>query len=148
MSVGRYRINLAVYLVLRDGNKVLLSKRENTGWKDGWYSLVAGHVEAGESSEDALIREVKEEAGVVIMHEDLTHVYTMQRLAEDPNDAYMDIFFECRAWQGTIVNAEPHKCGGLEWFDVDALPDDVLGYIKRVLQNYPQHVTYSSEMRE
>ncbi|NCU38726.1 NUDIX domain-containing protein [Candidatus Saccharibacteria bacterium] len=148
MRAERFRINFASYLVLREENRVLLSKRENTGWKDGWYSLVAGHVEAGETSELAIIREAKEEAGVDIKLEDLTHVYTMHRQADNPQDDYIDIFFECKKWQGEIVNAEPHKCGGLEWFDIDELPDDVLRYIKKVIQNYPQHKTYSSESRE
>lgn len=49
MSGDRHRVKFAVYLIPRDGDKVLLSLRQNTGWKDGWYSLVAGRVEAGET---------------------------------------------------------------------------------------------------
>ena len=39
----------AVYLVLIKDGKVLMLERKNTGYMDGWYSFIAGHVEKGES---------------------------------------------------------------------------------------------------
>ena len=61
----------AVYLVLQSGNEVLLSKRFNTGYADGMYSLPAGHVDIGESAIQAMVREAKEEIDITILPEDL-----------------------------------------------------------------------------
>ncbi len=144
----RFRVKFAVYLLLRDGDKVLLSKRENTGWKDGWWSLVAGHVDGGEAAEMAMAREAKEEAGIDVAPEDLKLVYTMHRLSDVVEDEYVDLFFECTKWTGEITNMEPQKCGGLEWFPADTLPAATLGYIKKVIKAYPTGVTYSSEVKE
>jgi hypothetical protein len=36
----------AVYLILRNANKVLMMSRANTGWMDGHFSLPAGHMKA------------------------------------------------------------------------------------------------------
>ena len=144
----RFRIKFAVYLLLRDGEKVLLSMRANTGWKDGWWSLVAGHVDGNEAAEQALIREAKEEAGIDIEAKNLRHVYTMHRLGGDVADEYIDLFFECTQWSGDVTNAEPHKCGGLEWYGATQLPVDILGYIKTVIEKYPTGVMYSSEVKE
>lgn len=143
----RFRIKIAVYLLAREGSKVLLSLRENTGWKDGWYSLVAGHVDGGESAEMALVREAKEEAGIDIDTKDLKHVFTMHRTADNPLDEYIDLFFECNTWNGTLTNAEPEKCGGVEWVEDKALPDNVLDYVKYVIENYPKGKSYASRER-
>lgn len=42
----RHKILTAVYAVIIKDNKILLSLRNNSGFMDNWYSLVAGHVEA------------------------------------------------------------------------------------------------------
>lgn len=51
----------AVHLIFQKGNKILLSLRKNTGWEDGKYSVIAGHVRSNETSIKAMIREAKEE---------------------------------------------------------------------------------------
>lgn len=40
----RFKVVPAVYLVLRRGEGVLLLRRANTGYQDGKYSLIAGHL--------------------------------------------------------------------------------------------------------
>lgn len=42
----RHKILTAVYAVIIKDNKILLSLRNNSGFMDNWYSLVAGHVKA------------------------------------------------------------------------------------------------------
>lgn len=143
-SSERHRVKFAVYTILRDGNKVLLSLRQNTGWKDGWYSLVAGHVEVGETAEQATVRETKEEAGIDILTANLRHVFTMQRTSDQPGDDYIDLFFECDTWSGELQNTEPEKCAELCWVDVDQLPENTLEYIRTVLRTYPSGHTYIS----
>lgn len=54
----------AAYLTLFRDNKVLLLRRCNTGYEDGNYSMVAGHVDQGETFTQAIIRESNEEAGI------------------------------------------------------------------------------------
>ena len=55
-----------VVLVLRDKNMILFSKRTNAeNHLKGWFPLTAGgHIEVGETAEEAIIREAKEELGV------------------------------------------------------------------------------------
>ncbi|NQY54774.1 MAG: NUDIX domain-containing protein, partial [Campylobacteraceae bacterium] len=56
----------ASYLILIRQNKILLLRRHNTGYQDGQYSTIAGHVEEGESFSQCIIREAKEEAGITL----------------------------------------------------------------------------------
>jgi NAD+ diphosphatase len=58
------RTDPAVIVAVTDGTRLLLGS--NAAWPVGRYSCFAGFVEAGESAEAALVREIEEEAGVVI----------------------------------------------------------------------------------
>jgi NAD+ diphosphatase len=51
-----------IVLVLDDDDRALLGRRAE--WPDGFVSTLAGFVEAGESAEMAVVREMAEEAGV------------------------------------------------------------------------------------
>src|SRR3989344_3341501 len=80
------------YLLLRKRETVLLSLRKNTGYFDGCYGLVSGHVEDGEPASAAMIGEAKEEANLVIRPESLQVVHLMHRKTNRLN---IDVFFEC-----------------------------------------------------
>ncbi len=64
--MSRHTNIVAAYLVLQKDDQVLLLQRQNTGYEDGNYSVIAGHVEPGETFTQAIIREAREEANVVI----------------------------------------------------------------------------------
>ena len=61
----RHRIIGAAMLILRDGEHVLLSLRKNTGYRDGDYGLVSGHLEQGETFLQGAIREAHEHVRIV-----------------------------------------------------------------------------------
>lgn len=56
------RISPAVIVAVTDGSRILLSKYANREYKR--YALIAGFVEAGETAEEAVQREVMEEVGL------------------------------------------------------------------------------------
>ena len=62
---------IAVHLLLVKDSRVLLLRRYKTGYEDGNYSVVAGHIDGWEELKDAMIREVKEEAGIEIRRSNL-----------------------------------------------------------------------------
>jgi hypothetical protein len=45
MNNERFKLTPAVYLILVKERKILLAKRKNTGWMDGFYSLVSDHMD-------------------------------------------------------------------------------------------------------
>ena len=123
---------IAVYLILERAGEVLLLKRHNTGWADGKYSLIAGHLEAGERLTECVVREAFEEVGVQITEEALQFVHVMQRKDEK---VYLDFFFTAREWKGALQNKEPNKCSELLWANKEELPTDVLEHVRYVLMN-------------
>jgi len=129
-----------VYLVLREKDRVLLSLRKNTGYLDGFYGLVAGHVEDGESATAAMIREAREEAGIELTAAQLKVVHMLHR---QTNRFNVDVFFECTSWQGKIENREPEKCEKLEFFPIEQLPSNLMDYVGGVLDAVSRGMFYS-----
>jgi 8-oxo-dGTP pyrophosphatase MutT (NUDIX family) len=132
MTNQRATMPAAVYLILRQQEQILLARRCNTGYQDGNYSLVAGHVEAGERVTAALIREAHEEAGITLAPQDLEFVHLTHRHSEDEL-IYFDFFFVAHRWTGEVTNCEPHKCDDLRWFSMAALPVNMVAYVRDVL---------------
>jgi NAD+ diphosphatase len=56
------RVDPAIIVLVSDGDRCLLGRQ--SGWPEGRYSTIAGFVEAGESLEDAVRREVFEETNI------------------------------------------------------------------------------------
>ena len=93
MSKREKPFHVACYLILLKANQTLLSRRYNTGYEDGNYSLVAGHVEADETVLEALVREAEEEAGIRVEPEDLEFVSVLHRHTGGRR-IYLDFFFK------------------------------------------------------
>lgn len=114
-------------ILVRDGQVLLIRRRDPDPRFDGRWHLPAGKVEAGESLPAAAVREVAEEVGVVVAPTALRHVHTTHAVAPGV-EARVGVFFEAREWRGEPVVREPDKCSGLAWFGLDALPEDLLEY--------------------
>ncbi|MEV6428218.1 NUDIX domain-containing protein [Nocardia sp. NPDC051463] len=123
----RHTVTGDVHLLLRRGNQLLLGRRHNTGFEDGAWHLPAGHLDAGESVVDALIREAAEEIGVTIKPEDVRFSHIMHNSSSGGRMAF---FFTVRTWQGEPSNLEPDKCDALGWFTADTLPDHMIDYCR------------------
>ena len=146
MSRERFKITPASYLVLEKDGKVLLLRRFNTGYEDGKYSLVAGHLDGQETFRQAMAREAREEAGIILNPNDLQTVHVMHRIT-DFSDVDLrervDVFIKAEKWDGKIRNMEPRKCDDLSWFPLNALPENTIPYIRQALECIARGVTYS-----
>jgi 8-oxo-dGTP diphosphatase len=136
----RFQVPVACYLIIRKNDEVLLHLRQNSGYCDGQYDLIAGHVEENESVLQSMVREAYEEAGIQITAEDLNLVHTSHRKTDR---TYMNLFFECRSFTGELTNCEPEKCGGLHYYPLDRLPPNTIDYVATVLRAIASGKSYS-----
>lgn len=131
-SAQRPQVVPAVYLVLIKEGQVLLSRRFQTGYEDGNYSMPAGHLDGGETLTEAMVREAKEEVDVVVKREELELKHTMHRKAS--NHERVDFFFTAKNWQGEPKIMEPHKCDDLKWFPVNDLPQNIIPCVRQAIE--------------
>lgn len=128
-----YQVRTAVYIMFEKDGMILLAKRCNTGYKDGYFAFVQGHIEEGEKPTEAAIREAFEEVGVVIKQQDLEFGLVCHNRVDTH---YTDYFFICRKWSGDIANMEPDKCEKLEWFNIDNLPKNSIFQVENYISGY------------
>jgi 8-oxo-dGTP diphosphatase len=110
--------------LLRDGDsgpEVLLGLKR-TGFGTGKIVGIGGHVEPGESEAEAVVREVREETGVMVRQEDLADAGVVQFVfpAKPAWDMHTRLF-TARRWVG-----EPEESDEImpQWFQTGILPVD------------------------
>lgn len=94
------RPTVAVGCLIVSDNKVLLVKRKNPP-NEGLWAIPGGKVEYGETIEDALKREIKEETGLEISVGELISI--VQIIAEGYHYVILD--FECKPVGGILSAA-------------------------------------------
>lgn len=134
----------AVYVIPQRGDEVLLFRRFNTGFGDGQFSTIAGHIEEGETVTDTAVREAAEEAGIRLERADLAFAHILHRHSED-GLVYFDFFFVVDRWDGEPAVMEPHRCDGMQWAALDNLPANTLPYIRHVLTQIFDQASLFSE---
>lgn len=111
------RTDPAVIVLLHDGGDRALLGRQPS-WPRGRYSTIAGFIEAGESAEQAVHREVREETGVIV--EDVTY-----RASQPwPFPQSLMLGYEARVVGGE-VGAGDDELEEVRWFDRDELQNDI-----------------------
>lgn len=108
------RLSPSIIVLIHQGNQVLLAR--NHRFPEGMYSTLAGFVEPGESIEETLIREVKEEVGVNVHNLE----YQGSQSWPFPNSLMLGFLAEFES--GDIVCQED-EIEDAAWFDCDNLPN-------------------------
>jgi 8-oxo-dGTP diphosphatase len=144
MKKERPKLIPTVYLVLIRENRILLSRRFNTGFQDGQYSFPAGHLSNDEETlSQAMIREAREEIGVQINASDLELVHVMHRKQIEPTgERRINLFFTAKKWKGKPMIMEPDKCDDLRWFELDDIPANTIPYIRQVISCLRKNIRY------
>ena len=136
----RHLTKSAVFLFFTKGKKVLLQKRMNTGFMDGYYdATVSGHIEANESITQAALRETREEIGLEIPSSAL-NFYTTLHTHFDEHD-YFYFYFQVdieKLPHFDIHNGEPEKIEEFKWFSLSKFHKRFQSLIKWHLRTIKQ----------
>jgi NAD+ diphosphatase len=108
------RVSPAMMVLVTRGREVLLARANR--FPGAMYSALAGFVEPGETIEDCIHREVREEVGI-----DVTDLaYFASQSWSFPHS--LMIAYTAH-YAGGALRPDPSEIADVRWFDVDALPD-------------------------
>jgi 8-oxo-dGTP diphosphatase len=129
----RFKLVPESHLILLRGSEILLLRRSGTDYEDGKLSVVAGHMDGGETAREAICREAREEVGIEIRPDDLTFAQIVHRADRGERVSF---FFAARHWRGEVRNMEPHKASELRWCPLDDLPGDMVPYVRQAIERW------------
>ncbi len=107
------RLSPSIIVRIRRGQEILLARNPN--WPQGWYSVLAGFVEPGETLEQAVEREVMEEVGIRVKN----IKYFGSQPWPFPNSLMLGFTAD---YAGGDLEIDPVEIEDAKWFTVDTLP--------------------------
>ena len=109
-----FNLKIGTLCYINDGNRTLMLHRikKEDDMHEGKWNGLGGKLEDGESPEECVIREVKEESGLDITNPTLKGILTFPKF--DEVDDWMVFVFVLNEFSGEL--SECHE-GVLEWID-------------------------------
>lgn len=100
--------------------KVLLIQRGNEPYKGCW-AFPGGFMEIDETLEECAIRELKEETGLVVTHDEIFPIGTFSKIDRDPRGRTISLAFLTLV-DAPISVAAQDDAAKAEWFPVNKVP--------------------------
>ena len=105
-------------MILKDGKTLLALRKGSHG--AGEYAFPGGHLEFGESFEQAAKRETLEESGITIKN--VQFATTTNDIYNNEEKHYITIFLISEYDHGEARIMEPEKASEMDWFEWKDLP--------------------------
>ena len=116
----------SVEAIISKGNSLLFLRRQNSPAKGQWW-FPGGRIRKGETLEEALYREVKEETGLEVIKSKLINVYS--RIFDERHD--IAIAYQCKCKGNRIILNNEHS----EYRYFKRLPKSIHPYLIQVIQD-------------
>lgn len=124
-------LHLTVDLIVQHPSGIVIIERKSP---PAGFALPGGHVDEGETVEDAAARELKEETSLDAVSLSQFHVYSDPR--RDPRGHYVTVVFSCTAQGSPLARSDAKKVLTLSWDEIDARKDEFAFDHYRILQDY------------
>lgn len=118
-------------LILRGRKALMLLRSDRCRNNAGMWTVPGGMLETYEKLEDAVKREVSEETGLTVTG--LKFMTVSDRIFDEQH--WISIMYLCDV-EGEPRNVEADKHSGIEWLDIDRLPDNVTTPSMDVITEY------------
>ena len=143
-----YKTNVSVCLIINNNGKVLLLRRSNTNYECGKYEFPSGHIEANETLLEAVVRETKEETGLIINMDDLSYCGCVDN---NKNGKHLNLLFKTSKYRGEPKLMSGEESDDFIWknindifSDYDGLSIDTIRFID-IIKNNLSFKSYTGE---
>ena len=115
-------VDIIVFALSENNAKLLLIKRGNEPFK-GMWALPGGFVDIDEELEDAAMRELAEETGLVNIL--LQQIHTFGGIGRDPRGRQITVAFMGITTEELNKIKAGDDAAEAQWFDIEGLPRDL-----------------------
>lgn len=120
--------------IMNDVGEFLLMKRgKNVSTEPGRWALPGGKIDFGETMREVVIRELKEELGVVVAITDQLPSYDY--IVPEENQHWLTNIFQVRIISGIPSVQEEEKCSEIGWFTLNTLPSPIAKMSQQAIDN-------------
>ena len=139
LTEGQYMLYVLAMVEAPDGRFLITQRSYDKHWAGGWWEVTGGGVLSGESSEDALRREVAEEVGLDAGEGPFEPVYSYENVDLARGDNYIVDIYHLRLDFAeddvTLQDSEAIAFKLATWDEIHALADEgIFLHFKRLEQ--------------
>lgn len=128
------KVGVGLY-IFNEHNEVLLGLRKSPHGQGTWCPP-GGHLEFGESNEQAAIREAKEETGLDVFAENVQIIGVTNDFFEETNKHYITLHLRADKFESEPKVMELDKCEQWKWFSLDNLPRNLFLPCQKLFASY------------
>lgn len=117
---------VAVFIINSKGETLLQKRSSNKRYNPNMWAICAGHVDAYESLEDAAIREVQEEIGILLDNKDLHKYKEAEVVLKESNSHTTHYYYAKTDLKENEFVIQEEDLSEVKWVNID----DVIEMIK------------------
>ena len=130
----KYTGKTATAIIPYPDNKILLIKR-NTRPFVGYWALPGGRMDPGETIEQTVIREVKEETGLIVTIVSRIGEYVEEGIKDDVEYEYYPTCFVVKPVGGEVIRQES-EIQQIQLFSLNELPKTLAFEHEKMIEDY------------
>lgn len=142
MKKGQDYTGVTIVYLCHDGEgNILLNKRSNQCRDEhGTWDPGGGGPDFGDSIEDTLRKEIKEEYCTDVLSFDFLGYRDVHRVHENNKTHWVALDFIVQIDRDIVKNGEPHKFEEVKWFTLDTLPEPLHSQFPFFLEKYKDKI--------
>lgn len=127
LEEGQYMLYVLALIEAPDGRFLITQRSQEKHWGAGWWEVGGGGVRAGETSREALTREVAEETGLDVSGLELSPAYSYENVDLARGDNYLvDIYhihLDFALEDVRLLDGEAVDCQLATWDEITQLEE-------------------------
>lgn len=118
------------------GNFVMNHRTKNCRDEKGKWDIGGGGLEHGDTVEDTLRKEIKEEYCTDVLEFEFLGFRDVHRVNEGKKTHWVALDYKVLVDPNKVSNGEPHKFSEVKWFKQDLLPENLHSILPMFLDKY------------
>lgn len=121
---GEYHLTVLGVVAREDGTFLITKRVMTKAWAPGWWEVSGGAAQAGEESEEAVQREIKEETGLDVSGADGGYLFTYHRENPGEGDNYfVDVYRYIMDFEESDLHLQEAETDGYKFATLDEIKE-------------------------